>query len=866
MNRNLRASIAAVATLMLLAVVFLMLRGEKGDEALAERTLPSEAIAELADEADNGTPAPPDDVHTTADGTTESDPRPAERVQPPAEDSDTEPEEIAATDGPRTVLRGRVFLPDGVSPAAGATVTAYWLEFGFRAGEGPGGEASITRDGIEATTESASDGRYEVAIDRGLPLFVEAALSNYGSVSRRVGHELGPPRYFRDGVGIYEADITLDEAREVFGRVVDPDGKGVAGARLRLEHAPFSHGGMVTPRTARTVSSSDGSFRFEGIPRRSVPASIYVLHDDFADTVFALATDRDSPHEIVLVREGIGMRGRVVTFGDEEPVAGATVVFVPTGDARDGHAPFVNPPIRTAETGPDGRYEIAGLLASNYHVAARFDELHSLQEDGSPVVTVRRPVEGWNEVEDLRLHPGYLIEGRVLDLVTSEPIADATVEIAFDVASQGPIRTASDAEGRYSLGPFYGHGDRHVRQAIDMRASKEGYIHVRSPHTGRVPMTFSPNRLIYDLDVRLSPTIRISGTVVHPGGVPLPGVHVSQNATPETMDQWSESDRRGRFEVRAPVRSRAQVRGRAPGYAMSYSEYIVTEESDIDGVELVMDPGATIEALVRDEENRPLANAEVHLMRYTLTDRNGWVDVNERKTTDADGMTRFEVLPSTHSTPGFPAHGSRYEVYATRSGYVPSERQRVDVSSGKTERVEFVLRSGEAEHSIAGRVVYPDDEGVAGASIRVRAVHEVQWGGGATSDDEGRFRIEGLYDASYDVLAHVDGGGNASEAQIAAGTEDLLLVLPFTYMGLVLEIVDARTGEPVVNATVTPSTPLDMRSHEQWHIAEEIRAGTNLQFRIEAPGYRTIASHRLTIGRSLDDVQEEVVRLVPLTE
>jgi hypothetical protein len=123
----------------------------------------------------------------------------------------------------------------------------------------------------------------------------------------------------------------------------------------------------------------------------------------------------------------------------------------------------------------------------------------------------------------------------------------------------------------------------------------------------------------------------------------------------------------------------------------------------------------------------------------------------------------------------------------------------------RQERVLVRLGTG---HAIEGVVRDPNGVRVEAARVHARAqeVPGVAGGGvpyqSATSDEQGRFRLEGLPDLLYDVHAEAHPPLRASPAvSVRAGTSDLVLVLQ-AGRGVVIRVLRAD-GKPAQNTRVT---------------------------------------------------------------
>jgi protocatechuate 3,4-dioxygenase beta subunit len=151
----------------------------------------------------------------------------------------------------------------------------------------------------------------------------------------------------------------------------------------------------------------------------------------------------------------------------------------------------------------------------------------------------------------VKLQGGSTVKGRVSDMLTGKPIANADVEAVKSVARpqggyevQPVAKTATDGDGNYELTNV----EPGVR-AVNIRAA--GYA------TRTVQFESSEHPVFRALDVELSPQSSISGRVLDASGNPLAGVIVSTTAALAVDGRGygsptyrkAETDAEGRFEL-----------------------------------------------------------------------------------------------------------------------------------------------------------------------------------------------------------------------------------------------------------------------------------------------------------------------------
>lgn len=256
--------------------------------------------------------------------------------------------------------------------------------------------------------------------------------------------------------GTLTHDVKLKRAATLRGRVVDPDGKPVAGAKVSVEGSAFGleqmMGGATTvltakdgayvlegvgpsgessnpfePRPARRVGDADDDEpRLDGKPRGSV---VVVEAEGFVEGRSEGVVVKEGAQvavPTVKLSRGATIRGTVMG-PDRRPAAGAKVeVSIVAADATGPRMRFrmngVDTGQRTVTSDKEGRFEVpacqvgtATLTVSTAGAAPSRRTVKLESEDASPTVTV-----------DLR--PAVRLEGVVLD-DTGKPVKGVRVAI-----------------------------------------------------------------------------------------------------------------------------------------------------------------------------------------------------------------------------------------------------------------------------------------------------------------------------------------------------------------------------------------------------------------------------------------------------
>lgn len=642
--------------------------------------------------------------------------------------------EIVLGDG--LALRGVVRWPDG-APATGALVVATkrmdaaaddedWLPF------------------AEIETDSDAEGRFAL-LGLGPSRFDVVATHAPRAEDAERGSADWTARLDDVAAG-RELVLTLGAGLAMRGRVVDERGRPVerffVEARPEDADDPFYEEG----EHSHEFRSKDGAFE---LPR------LYAGRWRVA----AGAPGR-APSRWQLVELPGGGDGLVLTVSSKASIAGRVVdqAGEPVPRARvsiDGiHAWEGNPNAydgsETDRADDDGTFQ-RSVVPGAYRLTARAPGLVATDP-----VAVR--VDVGEQVEDvvLRVGPAGAIEGTAL---RSDGASAAGQSVMLDrldgeawaqetLAADGSFRFGDLAPGRYEVQLMPGDDETAALFELDGAA---GWEALRAMRQSRVVSVAAGATARVDLGGGVSTRVRLEGTV-RSAGEPLAGASVWVGRVDGAAVQGTTAaDADGAFEIDLD----------APGEHVIHVTYggsaawrpVRVPAADVHRVDFDFAAG-TVAGKVSDASGRGLANVHVWVVRDGLGATGG-----------AAGATGQDGTWSIGSVPA-----GRYVVYAGGLGahesvppYPLEARAGVVVRTGETTSgVELVLG---AAAPVTGRIVDERGMPVESGGVRVRSVDGrllTNWR--ATTDAEGRFRIEDL-GAGEHVLVAVTSGGVSSEGR-----------------------------------------------------------------------------------------------------
>jgi len=545
--------------------------------------------------------------------------------------------------------------------------------------------------------------------------------------------------------------LALRPAAAIEGRVVDLEGRPIAGARVELE--PRRTPGMVRIEFGaptgpqRALTDAKGGFRLSPVdPER--PYTARATAEGFAPTELAI-TDLQPYGTKKNVRLELGrghtLSGTIVD-GEGGRIREARVVARPgSGAASQGMMVIAGPAATTefeAESDGDGSFTLEGLPEGAFDIEVTRRGFAKVRLPALEIAAGDEP----RDLGEIVMQPGERVVGIVTD-TDGQPVEG--VEVFADsgggammvvmAGMGGPERrpdATSDPAGWFQI------DDLDAQAEYRLRFSRRGFVDARL--TGIKLPRPEP------LEVRLDPSSDVSGRVVDAEGEPIPGARVEMtrsrslemgNRAVMTMMMASEeTDRDGRFVFEDQEPGVISLGARASGYREAKRDNIeIPKGEDLTGIELPLPPGAVVEGRVLAPDGRPAIGAGVGPVTESPDPMGGMLD---RETSDGSGHFRLEGLEA-----GPVAIEARHPDY-------PRVVKDVELREG-INVVELEFSGG---HEVSGLVSDTAGRPVPGASLRLVAAGRF-WGGGpeTRSKGDGTFVMPGVQDGDYGLWAEAEG-------------------------------------------------------------------------------------------------------------
>ena len=481
------------------------------------------------------------------------------------------------------------------------------------------------------------------------------------------------------------------------------------------------------------------------------------------------------------------LEGSVVKNQTGEPVKKAVVELISEGSD--------DPKVFTATTSPDGEFKLEGLPAGRYRVFAERTGFIEVDQKGRQTGESAISLEAGQQLKGFVLHmlPAAILAGRVTD-EDGDPMADVDMVAWRPTFSAAGARWESAATQRTNdLGEYRIPGlfpGKYLISATPAPGIENFATQLKDPGGPPQPdsaymTTYYPNEpersqappisvrpgdnLTLDFSLARISTATLRGTVTNlaPGAKAFVSLHMSEY---EQFLTQIEVDKNGRFEVRkVPPGSYTLLATANSAESMRVAHQMVNVTgANLDGIRLVLLPGATLQGRVRFEGDKGLDPSKFLLDLHStdgddeLLAATRFIGDNNRVT--SDGSFAWKNVPAgTYylQVTGDGTAATEYFLKTVTAGGQSLLENGITVNGGSLS-IDVVLSAKAA--TIEGNVVNTEHQPVANALIvavpeekyRKRQDRYQQ----TRADQRGHFRIHGISPGNYMVFASDDLDGS----------------------------------------------------------------------------------------------------------
>ncbi len=453
-------------------------------------------------------------------------------------------------------------------------------------------------------------------------------------------------------------DIELEPALVLEGRVVDPDGHGVADAEIarattaddfgfRMHYAPV------------TRTNDDGIFRIDTLAPGEWEIRVDSAQHPIARFAGATFEAGVSAGHVFQLERGWTITGWLAA-PDATDCSKLFVSARPVGGLEAADALQWERITSTADCDTDGRFEFCRLFASDATTTYALSVWPQIVDGMS--YQVGQTVEALVGTTDVRIPIDAPATLRFGLRSGDEPLTDATVYIGWtDVTANGQL--VSETAGRFRVVGIQAQ-PRGVHR--DLRIRVDGF---REYSRFDLPLALGDE---LDLGVlELQPATALDLVVVdHGTEAPIEGVSILRHSPDIPLPKDVVADPRivhwdGRFgEATTDVEGRARV-SLAAGYSNAltfkhadYAPLRIDYGADVTQLRVELSAGATVRVRTEDADGAPVPRMQVSRVSAweslddPLLDRS--LRPRSREQTDVDGIVLFERLPPGTTT--FTAH------------------------------------------------------------------------------------------------------------------------------------------------------------------------------------------------------------------
>jgi protocatechuate 3,4-dioxygenase beta subunit len=588
---------------------------------------------------------------------------------------------------------------------------------------------------------SGLDGRFEVAEIPADEIQVTAFGDGYAPVTVR-GIEV-PASAGSEAFDL--GTVILVPGRPLDGRVVDPEGEGIADAAVHLVQAVDPRrldsfaGQRLAEREPDARSGPRGVFRIENLVAGE-RVHLFVRREGYV-AVWAKGVEVSAEEPLTIVLQpGFTVAGKVVD-SEGEPVADAELYL---------EQDLSPPERRVLRSGSQGRFAIEGLRPG----AATLEVSHPAYVASD---TISLTVGAATDELSVVLERGAVLEGRVAT-AGGEPVAEARV-------TAGSAAALTDASGIYRA------------EGVALGAATAEAHH---PHYGRVLEETEIEDGVNTIDLTFPDGYSVSGQVVDEDGHGVADAEVSMvfeagRGVRKYVDLSADD---GAFLLRPVADGEYQLAVRKEGFAISDDSTVTVSGAAIEDLKLVLRRGTEVSGAILGLEFDELSRVKVQAERANGSSVPGRVDFEGR----------YEIRDLS---PGGWLLQASLDVDRRRS------QARIVIEPGDR-KLERDLRF--EEQIILTGLVLQEGDPLPDVKVSLDGI-ELAVSRSSVTDHRGRFRFEDLAAGVYRLgLAH--GPSRLVYHQDVELGSDRDLVLDLRQARVSGRVVEAEQGLPVDQALV----------------------------------------------------------------
>ena len=615
-----------------------------------------------------------------------------------------------------------------------------------------------------------------------------------------------------------EVELSLARGVRLRGRVVDPEGDGIAAAKVRVKS--ITGGSFEEQSTYRdTETVEDGSFDLGGIGAGEL--TLEVEADGFVDAELELGERGEGEAidgQVIELSRGQMVAG-IVLWPDGKPAVDAEVRVRKSAQAT---APFAFAEDVVTETDSEGRFEVAGLDRGSLIVRAKARPKAAADSDEKEKIRSRKVADWIAECKNVEpgdtalhlvLESGGQLHGVVLD-DTGKPVERFMISAHPDTGSplgglgQGGIsRNFRSEDGTFLLEGLRD-GDWEVAASARGHA-RSAAVSLTSPYGGP------------ELQLVVPRYATITGRVQDLTGAPVSGAEVTakteRGRKPIVLlgnsgKEKVATDEQGLFELKRINPGPLTVTASAEGYGSSevFSTEIQPAAELHDLILVLRTPGRIIGEV--DAATGPIAGRWIEVIRHEPDYRRKRVQSDETGQFAVEGLSPGEYTVILEP----PAEEVRGKEGILR--YAARIAERVELAEGETRHVHLGAPP-ERPIALRGRVL------AAGRPVADRAVVARLRGEGGSRDELGaRTDATGFFDmvlaapGPYSFEFGDDWGNVVSIDREVPDQEQVALVFELP-MGRISGSVRAPDGVPARGCPVQ----LEGNSSDGDHRGPEMR-------------------------------------------